>query len=134
MDFSKIKKNVSLGNRFVDWKGRKLLDIPLQDVEARYKAPYYFLHRADLVALLVQTAEGNPHITIRTGCRVSAYDFDSPSITLDNGELIQADLIIAADGIKSAVRNEVSGVKISPQDTGDVAYRILVPAQPLLVR
>lgn len=132
VDFSSIKKEISLGNRFVDWKGHNLLDVPLHDVESRYGAPYYFLHRADLIKLLVATAKQSSNITIRTGCRVASYDFDAPSITLEDGQVFHGDLIIAADGIKSSVRDRINGRPLPPQDTGDVAYRILVPAAPLL--
>ena len=33
-----------------------LIDIDYSDVQARYGAPYYFIHRADLINLLVKTA------------------------------------------------------------------------------
>jgi salicylate hydroxylase len=40
--------------------------------------------------------------------------------------------VIRADGIKSAVKNIINGKPVEPQDTGDVAYRVLVPVEPLL--
>ncbi|KAK4546944.1 hypothetical protein LTR36_001676 [Oleoguttula mirabilis] len=132
VDFSKVKKEVSLGNRFVDWKGNILLDCDFGDVEKLYGAPYYFIHRADLVKLLVATAQAHERITVRTGCRVASYDYGGPSVTLADGEILDADLIICADGIKSSVRDIINGRPIAPQDTGDVAYRILVSAKPLL--
>lgn len=132
VDFGRVKKEVSRGNRFVDWKGTNLLDCPFDDVESRYGAPYYFIHRADLVRLLVETARENTNIVIRMSCRVCSYDFEAPSVTLMSGETLKADLVICADGIKSAVRDLINGRPIPPQDTGDVAYRILVPAAPLL--
>lgn len=132
VDFGLVKKEVSRGNRFVDWKGKHLLDVPFDDVEDRYGAPYYFIHRADLVDLLVKTAEERPNITIRLSSGVASYDFDGPSIQLRSGEAIQGDVIIVADGIKSSVRDTINGRPLAPQDTGDVAYRILVPAKPLL--
>lgn len=127
-----MKKEVSLGNRFIDWHGNILLDCDFGDVEERYGAPYYFIHRADLVRLLVDTAQQNPRITTRTSTRVVKYDFEAPSVTLEDDTVLSADLIICADGIKSAVRDVINGRPIQPQDTGDVAYRILVPAAPLL--
>ncbi|KAK0908141.1 hypothetical protein LTR57_016952 [Friedmanniomyces endolithicus] len=120
VDYSKVKKEVSLGNRFIDWKGKILLDCDFTNVESRYGAPYYFIHRADLVKLLVGTVQENERTTIRTGCRVASYDYDAPSVTL------------STDGIKSAVRDTINGRHVAPQDTGDVAYRILVPAKLLL--
>ena len=63
--------------------------------------------------------------------KVQSYDFSAPALTLTTGETLTADLIICADGIKSAVRNIINGSPIEPQDTGDVAYRVLVPAEHL---
>jgi len=80
----------------------------------------------------VATAQANERINVRTGCRVASYDYDAPSVTLTTGELLQADLIVSADGIKSSVRDIINQRPLAPQDTGDVAYRILVPAAPLL--
>lgn len=78
------------------------------------------------------TAKENERIAIRTGCRVASYDFDAPSVTLTDGEVLSADLVVCADGIKSPARDIVNGRHVVPQDTGDVAYRILVPAGLLL--
>lgn len=69
---------------------------------------------------------------MKTNTKVTSYDFDTPSLTTATGETLTADLIICADGIKSTVRNAINGSPIEPQDTGDVAYRIIVPAAPLL--
>ncbi|EME49494.1 hypothetical protein DOTSEDRAFT_68305 [Dothistroma septosporum NZE10] len=132
VDLGSIKKEVSRGNRFVDWQGHVLLDVPLTGVQDLYGGPYYFIHRADLVASLVRAAKQRDNITIHMGCRVQSYDFDAPAVTLTGGETARADLVIAADGIKSSVRDVINGRPLPPQDTGDVAYRILVPAKPLL--
>lgn len=132
VDFSQTSKIPSLGNRFIDWKGNILLSVSYNDMHQRYGAEYYFLHRADLVQLLAQTAEANPRIELRMGRRVASYDFEAPAVTLASGELLEADAVVACDGIKSAVRDEINRVPLPPQDTGDVAYRILVPAGPLL--
>lgn len=108
-----------MGNRFLDWKGSVLLSVPYDDIQSRYGAPYYFLHRADLVRLLAETAHRNPKIELRMDCRVASYDFDTPSVTLAGGEILKADIVVCADGIKSAVRDRVNGRPIPPQDTGD---------------
>jgi salicylate hydroxylase len=65
VDFSDLKKEVSRGNRFLDWKdGRNLLDVPFSNVEQLYGSPYYFIHRADLVRKLVTTAQQKRGITV----------------------------------------------------------------------
>lgn len=132
VDFSHIKKNVSCGNRFVDWQGKLLLDVPFDKGSSQYGAPYYFLHRADLMRLLLDTAQSRANIRIRFGCKVVQYNFENPSVELENGETVTGNLIVCCDGIKSAVRDLINGEPCPPLDTGDVAYRILVPAGPLL--
>lgn len=127
-----MAKIPSLGNRFLDWHGNVLLNVSYHDMKERYGAEYYFLHRADLVNLLAETANAHPRIDVRMDSRVASYDFETPSVTLASGEVLNADVIIACDGIKSSVRDAINGTPLPPQDTGDVAYRILVPARPLL--
>lgn len=132
VDFSQVKKEVSLGNKFVDWRGNTLLECPFDNVQEKYGSPYYFLHRADLIKVLTTAVDSNKNINLRMNSKVDEYDFDVPEVKLASGERIKSDLIIVADGIKSAVRDIINGVPIEPQDTGDVAYRILVPVEPLL--
>lgn len=131
MDLDSIKKETSLGNRFVDWHGKKLLDCDFSDVQKEFGAPYYFVHRADLIKALVAAVSKNDLIELRMGSPVMEYDFATPRIKVGDGWL-QGDLLVCADGIKSSARKEINGRPIEPVDTGDVAYRILVPAKPLL--
>ena len=132
VDLHALKKEVSRGNRFVDWKGKNLLDCSFDDVEERYGAPYYFIHRADLIQALVQAANQNPDIKLLMDTRIEEYDFDKPALRTSSHEWHNFGLVVCADGIKSAVRNIINGRPLEPVDTGDVAYRILVPIEPLL--
>lgn len=132
VDLNGIAKEVSHGNRFVDWKGHNLLDCPFHDVESRYGAPYYFIHRADLIGALVKAVHETSNVKILMGSRIAEYDLETPAVKTSNGKWHHFDLIVCADGIKSTLRNIVNGSDIEPQDTGDVAYRILVPVEPLL--
>jgi salicylate hydroxylase len=131
VDFTSISKWVPRGLRFLDWTGKVLSDIDYTHVEAQYDAPYYCLHRADLIKLLVKTASQHRDITLRMNTRVQEYDYEAPAVTLATGERLTADLVVCADGIKSAVRNTINGAPIDPQDTGDVAYRVLIPADQI---
>lgn len=121
-----------MGNLFADWHDKTLLEIPFKDVEDRYGAPYYFVHRADFIDALVKAVGQYPNIKLKMNAKVVEYDFHAPALKTADGQWHHGDLIICADGIKSAVRNEINGTPIEPVDTGDVAYRILVPAKPLL--
>lgn len=132
VDLDSIKKETSRGNRFVDWKNNILLDCPFGDVKDKYGGPYYFIHRADLIDAFRDAAKKKRNVTVKTQSKVVEYDFEKPAVKTEQGQWYTGDLLISAEGIKSSVRNAINGAPIEPRDTGDVAYRILVPAEPLL--
>ncbi len=105
VDFeSNLKKGRSLGNRFMDWKdGRTLLDVPFGDVEALYGAPYYFVHRADLIKKLVETTQKKKNITVLMGKRVVEYDYEGPRVRTADSEWYSGDLVIACDGERYSI-------------------------------
>lgn len=73
-----------------------------------------------------------PHITFRSGSRVTSIDPSTPSVTLASGEKITADVIIGADGIRSVVRDVVVGHPQKVKYTGDSAYRFMIPVEDML--
>lgn len=107
---------------YTDWTG----------MEREYGAPYYHIHRADFHKLLFDIT--SPHVTLRLSSTVVKCDPgpESPSVTLSTGEVIKADLIIGADGVKSFVQQVVMGEATEATPTGDAAYRATVPASVLL--
>jgi len=73
-------------------------------LQRRFGAPYLQIHRADLLQVLVDAAKGRG-VTLSLG------------ETIDPATLPDADLIVAADGVRSAIRQTiVTGVE--PQFTG----------------
>ncbi|KAF2101183.1 FAD/NAD(P)-binding domain-containing protein [Rhizodiscina lignyota] len=132
VDLSDTKKVVSTGNRFKDWKDNILLDVSYRRLKRDMGTTYYMVHRADLINLLVRTARERPNITIKTGARVVEYDFDGGRVRTQDGKLYGGDLVVGADGIKSIARDLINGEPAKAMDTGDVAYRILVPSKGLL--
>ena len=52
-----------------------------------------------------------------------------PTITLESGEVIQADLVIGADGIHSKVRQSISFQPSKATPIGDAVYRRTVPSE-----
>ncbi|KAG1777936.1 hypothetical protein EV702DRAFT_1179173 [Suillus placidus] len=95
-----------------------------------YGSPYYHIHRADFHHMLYAAAE--PYCNIRVDCRVVFVDPSKPSVTLASGEVVFADLIIGADGVKSVTREYVVGGPDEARATGDAAYRALIPTEKLL--
>lgn len=127
-----MKKSVSQRYHFLRWKdGSTIVNIPFNDIVKNHGAPYYLVHRADLHNGLLDAAH-RAGVTIHNNQRVVSYDFNEPSVTTEAGKKWTADLVIGADGIKSIARPALTGQEDRPRDTGDVAYRILIPGKDLL--
>lgn len=108
--------------------GEELYRTPLGGTHERlYGAGYYQAHRADLHRLL---ASAVPAERVRLGARILSVSEDEAgaSVTLDSGEVIDADVIIGADGIKSVVREVISASRPATY-TGMTAFRGLIPAE-----
>ena len=95
--------------------------------ERLYGAPHITIHRADLLAVI---AAAFPAERVHLGHRlVGLRDCgDVVEARFDNGSHIQADVLVGADGIHSAVRAALFGEE-EPQFAGCVAYRGLVPTE-----
>lgn len=90
---------------------------------------YHFLHRADLVGLLLQGAT-EAGVTLRLLSRVVEVDLSvsRPAVLLETGERIETPLLIGADGLHSRVRTALNGAE-RPFFTGQVAWRAVIPAE-----
>ncbi|KAF8994817.1 hypothetical protein BDQ17DRAFT_1524804 [Cyathus striatus] len=99
-------------------------------MEKDYGSPYYHIHRADLHNILIDLAR--PYITLRMNSKVTNVDPWAPSVTLQSGETISADVIIGADGVKSRLRDIVVGGPDRAKPTGDSAYRALIPTDLMM--
>jgi salicylate hydroxylase len=67
-------------------------------------------------------------ITLNRRATAVAEAADGVQVTLDDGRVLVAELLVGADGIKSVVRRQVLGDD-RPQFTGQVAWRCLVPTE-----
>ncbi|HSG95141.1 MAG TPA: FAD-dependent monooxygenase [Afifellaceae bacterium] len=86
--------------------GRVLTSVPLRDESCRrYGAPYCVIHRADLQRVLSDAANADPDITLKLGAEITEVRQDGSRVTFAlGGRRCYADLLIAADGIHSAIR------------------------------
>ena len=91
---------------------------------------YHFLHRADLIALLLKGAEA-AGVTLRLLSRVGEVDLSGPvpAVVLESGERLQTPLLIGADGLHSKVRAALNGAG-QPFFTHQVAWRAVIPCEP----
>ncbi|KAF7188987.1 FAD-dependent monooxygenase phqK [Pseudocercospora fuligena] len=122
------KGMVDHGFRVYNTEGNMVNEIKLKG--GKYGAERIMYHRQDLHESLKAAATSpnrpGPPAVIRVSSRVTACDCESGTITLASGEQIQADLVVAADGIHSTIRADVLGHPVQPLPTGLSAYRLMV--------
>ena len=121
-------KEIRLWNTGETWK---LFDLGAESA-ARYGAPYFMIHRGDLHQVLIDAVRALKPDAIRLGARCTGFEDDGRSVTLHlaNGEPINGDALIAADGVHSVIRKQLFGGDTA-QFTGCVAWRGLIPVAKL---
>ncbi|HTN98303.1 MAG TPA: FAD-dependent monooxygenase, partial [Nordella sp.] len=89
--------------------GRILQHIPLgAGFERRFGEPYRVIHRADLLAGLVERARAQPGIRLLTGMPVKRFADRANHIEVETDDApLEGEALLGADGIRSAIRNEL---------------------------
>ncbi|MTD54843.1 FAD-dependent monooxygenase [Amycolatopsis pithecellobii] len=97
------------------------------DAEQRYGAPYLLAHRADLHEALASVV---PPSQLKLGHKLVGLDDkgDRVTLTFANGEVAEADGVVAADGVHSVARELLFGDSDAANFTGRIAYRTTFPA------
>jgi len=100
--------------------------------EKMHGAPYTQLHRAALHDILAARARQADPDVIRLNRRATGFEESADGVELRfaDGSLARGDLLIGADGLKSAVRKQFLGDAPATY-TGDAAWRITVPTDRL---
>lgn len=106
--------------------------------ENAFGSKYYYIHRADLLDMLVGRAR-ELGVTILTNHDVVRYEHavdDANSlppekVVCKNGLEFHADVVVAADGAKSRLCEFVLGQRVPAIPTGDSVYRALLPSDQL---
>src|SRR5260370_36716135 len=92
----------------------------------RFGAPYYTFHRADLLDALASELD---HSATHLGHRLTGIEERSDRIVLTfaNGAEVEAEFVIAADGVRSVIRQALYGSD-NPTYTGQMVWRSLLKA------
>jgi salicylate hydroxylase len=97
---------------------------------ARYGAPYYSFHRADLLdALASRLDPGSIHLGHRlTGLEEAS---DRIVLTFADGARVEAEYVIGADGVRSVIRQALYGDD-NPTYTGQMVWRALLQSNDVV--
>ncbi|KAF2402274.1 FAD/NAD(P)-binding domain-containing protein [Trichodelitschia bisporula] len=97
-----------------------------EQFKERYGAGYWVIHRAHFHAAMYERAV-EFGVEVRTAARVVEYDLEGTGVRLESGEVCGADVVVAADGIKSTARGAILGPEDKPPVlVGFAAYRATV--------
>jgi salicylate hydroxylase len=106
-----------------NWDGEIIArDETLATAESRYGYRGLLGHRGNYHKILIDRVIRNG-VELRLGQKIERYDADKPSIFLPDGEEIVADVVIAADGVKSPGRTAVLGFEDAPIHSGYAVWR-----------
>ena len=119
-------KEVRLWNTGRTWK---LFDLGAEAIE-RYGFPYVTVFRPDLLQVLVDAVRARKSDAIHLGrraCGVTQHD-GRVTLELEDGETIEGDALIGADGVHSVIRHKLYGGD-RPRLFGMIAWRGVIPME-----
>jgi 3-hydroxybenzoate 6-monooxygenase len=108
--------------------GERVIRVPLGDTAlAAYGYPYGVIYRADMHNVFLEACKTLPNVTLRTSAKVESFDQDASGVRvhMTDGEALQGDALIGADGLWSRVREAVVGDG-KPRVSGHIAYRAVL--------
>lgn len=110
-----------------------IVRLPLGDIEARYGAPYWVVHRGDLQAGLLAAVGNTPGITLQLGGYIEATKDDKDGLVADilfgeSRRKMPAEALIGADGVWSKMRTLALGGGPAVY-SGRIAWRAVLPAE-----
>lgn len=110
--------------------GRKIFSVPIDG--RRWGGPYLTIHRADYIDVLKAELLRQSPKSLILNTNIVSCSSSSAGIAFQTagGSAISGDVLIGADGIKSAIRGQMFGAD-KPRFTGNVAWRAVVPASAL---
>ncbi len=110
-----------IGGEVRKWRGERLFSFSAEDLRRRFGGANLAVYRADLQAALLAVL---PDGAVRLGAELTGFEQHGGGVTayLANGGIETGDLLVGADGLRSAVRARVLGDG-PPRYAGFTAWR-----------
>jgi 2-polyprenyl-6-methoxyphenol hydroxylase-like FAD-dependent oxidoreductase len=113
--------------------GEEILRAPVGEQFRKFMGnPYAVIHRADLHSAFLDACRASPNVTLINKERVVSYENTPSGVRAKTaaGNVYEGDALIGADGIRSAIREQMTGgdpLRLS----GHVAYRAVLPIEQM---
>jgi 2-polyprenyl-6-methoxyphenol hydroxylase-like FAD-dependent oxidoreductase len=107
------------------WRGETLMDFSPREIERRLGEISIVIHRAELMQILL---DAQPAGSLHLGAAATQVVQNAGGVTLElaDGRVAQGDILIGADGLRSAVRGALFG-ELAPRYSGYTAWRGVAP-------
>jgi salicylate hydroxylase len=106
--------------------------LPLGDwIERRHGAPYWTAHRGHLQAALLTVAHSLPSIEFRMSTEVASFTETSDDVTVlaTDGRAVVGSVLVGADGLWSAVRQQISGTAMPTASRRSAARTVIATSE-----
>ncbi|NOK31724.1 NAD(P)-binding protein [Corallococcus exercitus] len=115
----------------LDPTGARITRVDVRSVQEELDAPMVSIHRARLQAVL--RAHAGPEEAVRLGVSVTGFQDDGARVTvsLSDGDTVTGDVLVGADGLRSAVRAGLLGAQPT-RYSGYTSWRGICPASDLV--
>ncbi|KAI8938473.1 hypothetical protein NX059_004365 [Plenodomus lindquistii] len=122
--------------RTLDHKGELVRTEDVSKIKEIFGSDWLVTHRIDLWRSLLKLATDPSEVLGISGdparmiwrADVQTIDVDSGTVTLSDGTIIESDLVIGADGVKSIVRPHIVP-DIAPKNSGASMFRFILPRE-----
>jgi 2-polyprenyl-6-methoxyphenol hydroxylase-like FAD-dependent oxidoreductase len=111
--------------------GENVVSIPLDtSFLQRFHHPYALIHRADLHSIFFEECQKSDLIQIITSKKIVKFEDHGASVSVhgSDGDVIEGDALIGADGLWSTIRNQLVNDG-PPRVSGHIAYRAVLPIE-----
>ncbi|KAH6648283.1 hypothetical protein BKA67DRAFT_593957 [Truncatella angustata] len=110
--------------------GGLVKEVDLSIPNQMWQHPWHLVHRVALHDNLKKAAtskdEPGPAATLQLSSRVLEVDPEAGKVVFEDGTIVEADVIVGADGIYSKTRNAVDGGASKLFGSGKAAFRFLI--------
>ena len=117
---------------FRNWRGRQLMEAPVRAISERFGSNVSVVHRAHLQSALVRSLGRD---ALNLGAEVSGFEEAGAQVLvkLRDGNVEPGDLLIGADGLRSAVRRKLLADG-DPVYLGATIWRGMVSSEGLSIK